>query len=59
MLSEIRKGTLRWLGHVERMQEEKTVKKVFKNIPEGKKFRWKAKRAMAGQCSKLSEENVC
>jgi len=36
-MSEIRKGTLRWLGHVERMQEEKTVKKVFKNILEGKK----------------------
>jgi hypothetical protein len=34
--SEIRKGRLRWLGHVERVIEERTVKKVFKNIPEKK-----------------------
>jgi hypothetical protein len=33
---DIRKGLLRWLGLVERMPEERTVKKVFKNIPEGK-----------------------
>ena len=32
--SEIRKGRLRWLGHVERMSQERPVKKVFKNIPE-------------------------
>jgi hypothetical protein len=36
-ISEIRKGRLRWLGHVERMPEERTVKKGFKNFPEGKK----------------------
>jgi hypothetical protein len=35
---------------MERMPEEKTVKKAFRNIPEGKKLRWKAKRAMAGRC---------
>jgi hypothetical protein len=27
-ISEIRKGRLKWLGHVERMPEERTVKKV-------------------------------
>jgi hypothetical protein len=32
--SEFRKERLGWLGHVERMPEERTVKKVFKNIPE-------------------------
>jgi hypothetical protein len=36
--SEIRKRSLRWLGHVERRPEERSVKKVFKNIPEGKRF---------------------
>jgi hypothetical protein len=36
-ISENIKGRLRWLGHVERMSEERTVKKVFKNILEGKK----------------------
>jgi hypothetical protein len=35
-LSEIIRGRLRWLGHVERMSEERTVKKVLKNILEGK-----------------------
>jgi hypothetical protein len=38
---------------------KKTVKKAFRNISEGKKFHWKAKRAVAGRCQKLSEENVC
>jgi hypothetical protein len=32
----IRKGRLRWLGHVERMPEERNVKKEFRNIQEGK-----------------------
>lgn len=31
------KGRLQWLGHVERMPEERTLKKGFKNIPEGKR----------------------
>lgn len=29
---------LRWLGHVERRPEERSVKKVFKNITGGKSF---------------------
>ena len=33
----IRKGRVRWVGHVERITEETTVKKVFKNKPERKK----------------------
>jgi hypothetical protein len=37
ILGEIRKGSLRWLGHIERIPEETTVKKVFKNTPEGKR----------------------
>ena len=28
---------LRWLGHVEIMPEERTMKKVFKSTPEGKR----------------------
>jgi hypothetical protein len=36
IVSEIRKGRLRWLGHVARISEERTVKKGFTNIPEGK-----------------------
>ena len=47
-ISEIIKGRLRWLEHVERMSEERTVKKVFKNILEGKKVRWKAKKGWMG-----------
>ena len=36
-ISEIRKGKLWWLRHAGRMPEERTVKIVFKNIPEGEK----------------------
>jgi hypothetical protein len=36
VILEITKCRLRWLGHVQRMPEEKTVKKAFKNILEGK-----------------------
>jgi hypothetical protein len=36
IISEIRKGRLQWLRHIERLPEERTVKKVFKNIQEGK-----------------------
>jgi hypothetical protein len=35
-ISELRRGRLRWVRLVERMSEEGNVKKVFKNIPEGK-----------------------
>jgi hypothetical protein len=38
IISEIRKGRLRWLGHMETMPEERTVEKVSKNISEGKNF---------------------
>ena len=37
IISEIWKGKVWWVGHVEKMSEERTVKKVFKNIPEGKR----------------------
>jgi hypothetical protein len=37
VISEIRKGRLRWLGHVERVPEERTVTEVFKNAPEEKR----------------------
>jgi hypothetical protein len=37
IISEIRKTRLRRLGHVEKMSEERAVKKLFKNIREGKR----------------------
>ena len=40
-ISDIRKGRLQWLGYVERMPEERNVKKMF-NILKGKKVSWKA-----------------
>ena len=30
-----KKGRLRWLGHVERMSEEREVKRLYRNTPEG------------------------
>lgn len=35
--SEIGKGRSRSLGHVERMSEKRSVKKVFNNTPEGRR----------------------
>ena len=35
IVTEIRKGRLRWLGHVERMSEERVVKGLYQNTPEG------------------------
>jgi len=34
-VTEITKGRMRWLGHVERISEEKEVKRLYQNIPEG------------------------
>jgi hypothetical protein len=36
IILEIRNGRLRWLGHVEKTSGERTVKTVFKIIPEAK-----------------------
>ena len=35
MVTEIKKGRSRWLGHVERMSEERVVKRLYQNTPEG------------------------
>ena len=37
IIAEIRKRKLWWLGHAGRMLEDRTVKNVFKNIPEGER----------------------
>jgi hypothetical protein len=36
IVTEIKKRILRWLGHVERMSEERVVKRLYQNFPEGK-----------------------
>ena len=35
IVTEIKKGRLRWLGHMERMSEERVVKGLYQNTPEG------------------------
>ena len=35
IVTEIKKGRLRWLGHVERMSEERGVKRLYQNTAEG------------------------
>jgi len=46
IVTEIKKERLRWLGHVERMSEERVVKRLYQNTPEGSRsvgrprFRW-------------------
>jgi hypothetical protein len=46
IVAEIKKARLRWLGHVERMSEDRVIKKLYKSKPEGRrsvgrpKMRW-------------------
>ena len=35
IVTEIKKGRLRQLGHVERMSEERVVKRLYQNTPKG------------------------
>jgi hypothetical protein len=42
--SEIGKRSFMWLERVEKRPEERSVKKVFKNIPKGKRFVGKPKK---------------
>jgi hypothetical protein len=35
IVTEIKKGRFRWLGHVERMSVERVVKRLYQNTPEG------------------------
>jgi len=35
IVTEINKGRLRWLGHVERISEDRVVKRLYQNTPEG------------------------
>jgi hypothetical protein len=44
IISEIKKGRLRWLGHVERVSEERNVNEVFKNTTEGRRSIGKPKK---------------
>jgi hypothetical protein len=35
IVTEIKKGKVRWLGHVKRMSEERVVKRLYQNTTEG------------------------
>jgi hypothetical protein len=37
MVTEIKKARLRWLGHVERMTEDRVIKKLYMSKPEGRR----------------------
>jgi AAA+ ATPase superfamily predicted ATPase len=36
-VTEIKKNRLRWIGHVERMEDSRSVKKIFKGKPESRR----------------------
>jgi hypothetical protein len=44
IVAEIKKARLRWLGHVERMSEDRVIKELYMSKPEGSvgrpKMRW-------------------
>ena len=52
----IKSGSLRWLGHLARMQEGRNAFKILTGKPRKKTFR-KACAQMRGQCKNLSEIN--
>jgi hypothetical protein len=37
IVTEIKRNRLRFIGHVERMEKTRSVKKIFKGIPEGRR----------------------
>jgi hypothetical protein len=37
IVTEIKRNRLRWIGHVERMEDSRSVKKIFKGKPEGRR----------------------
>jgi hypothetical protein len=37
IVAEIKKARLRWLGHVERMSEDRVIKKLYMSKPEGRR----------------------
>jgi hypothetical protein len=47
IVTEIKKGRLRWLRHVERMSGERVVKRLYQNTPEGSR---KTKVKVDGRC---------
>jgi hypothetical protein len=36
LVTEIKKARLRWLGHVERMSEDRVIRKLYMSKPEGR-----------------------
>jgi hypothetical protein len=36
-VAEIKKARLKWLGHVERMSEDRDIKKLYMSKPEGRR----------------------
>jgi hypothetical protein len=37
IVAEIKKARLRWLGHVQRMSEDRVIKKLYMSKPEGRR----------------------
>jgi hypothetical protein len=37
IVAEIKKARLRWLGHAERMSEDRVIKKLYMSKPEGRR----------------------
>jgi hypothetical protein len=42
-VTEIKKARLRWMGHVERMSEDRVIKKLYMSKPEGRRSVWQTK----------------
>jgi len=58
IISERRKGRVGWLAHVKRMPEQKTMYKLFKEAPEGKRSVGKARRCLDNREHDLKKTSV-
>jgi hypothetical protein len=55
IVTEIKKARLRWLGHVERMSEDRVIKKLYVSKPEGRRSVGRPKCDGLMTCRKSSE----
>jgi hypothetical protein len=50
IVTEIKRNRLRWIGLVERMEDSRSVKKIFKGKPEGKERNPQAQEEITRRC---------
>ena len=55
VMDRIKKGTLRWFGHVERMNEERSVKRIYDAKVNGRRSRGRPRKTWHDQVNQILE----